>query len=76
VTQLGANSRLVSLNLSPGLVNATQVLEAIVSAVPIEEAVVMEPVTSGPYALKSEPSIWFDFQRILNVSGSNVTLKS
>jgi D-ribose pyranose/furanose isomerase RbsD len=46
-TQLGPNARLVSLNLSPGLVNATQVLEAIVSAVPIEEATVMEPVTSG-----------------------------
>src|SRR5215472_11538533 len=43
-TQLGPNARLVSLNLSPGLVNATQVLEAIASAVPIEEATVMEPV--------------------------------
>jgi L-fucose mutarotase len=35
----------------------------------------MEPVTSGPYALESEPSIWSDFQRILKASGSNVTLK-
>jgi L-fucose mutarotase len=51
------------------------VLEAIVSAVPIEEATVMEPVTSGPYALKSEPSIWSDFQRILTTSGSSATLK-
>lgn len=74
-TQLGSNARLVSLNLSPGLVNATQVLEAIVSAVPIEEATVMEPVTSGPYALKEEPSIWSDFQRILQGSGSSVTLQ-
>jgi L-fucose mutarotase len=31
-TQLGPNARLVLLNLSPGLVNVTQVLEAIVSA--------------------------------------------
>ena len=74
-TQLGSNARLVSLNLSPGLVNATQVLEAIVSAVPIEEATVMEPVTSGPYSLKEEPSIWSDFQRILQGSGSSVTLQ-
>ena len=35
----------------------------------------MEPVTSGPYALKSEPSIWSDFQRILTTSGSSATLK-
>jgi L-fucose mutarotase len=57
------------------LVNATQVLEAIVSAVRIEEATVMEPVTSGPYALKNEPSIWSDFRRILKASGSSATLK-
>jgi L-fucose mutarotase len=75
-TQLGTNSRLVSLNLSPGLVNATQVLEAIVSVVPIEEATVMEPVTSGPYALKNEPSIWSDFQRILKESSARLTLKN
>ncbi len=74
-TQLGPNARLVSLNLSPGLVNATQVLEAIVSAVPIEEATVMQPVASGPYALKNEPSIWSDFQQILEGSGSSLTLK-
>src|ERR1700756_3689426 len=65
VTQLGSNARLVSLNLGPGLINSTQALEAIVSAVPIEEATVMQPVASGPYALPGEPSIWSDFQRIL-----------
>lgn len=74
-TQRGPNARLVSLNLSPGLVSATQVLDAIVSAVPIEEATVMEPVTSGSYALKQDPPIWLDFQRILEASGSGVKLK-
>jgi L-fucose mutarotase len=74
-TQLGRNARLISLNLSPGLVNTTQVLEAIVSAVPIEEATVMAPVASGPYALKTDPAVWSDFERILKASGSDVTLK-
>jgi L-fucose mutarotase len=73
--QLGPAARLVSLNLSPGLVNVSQVLEAIVSAVPIEDAIVMEPLTSGPYALNSEPSIWSNFQRILKASGSSATLR-
>jgi L-fucose mutarotase len=75
VTQLGTNARLVSLNLAPGLINATQALEAIVSAVPIEEATVMQSVTSGPYALDSDPTIWSDFQRILKESGSDVSLR-
>jgi L-fucose mutarotase len=74
-TQLGANARLVSLNVSPGLVNATQVLEAIVSAVPIEEATVMKPVTVEPRVLEDEPPIWADFQRILKASGSSSDLK-
>jgi L-fucose mutarotase len=74
-TQLGPNARLVSLNVSPGLVNATQVLEAIVSAVPIEEATVMNPVTSGPRVFGEEPSIWADFERILEASGSSSDLK-
>src|SRR5260221_14757395 len=73
-TQLRPNARLESLNLSPGLVNATQVLEEIVSVVPIEEATGMEAISSGAYALKNEPSIWLDFQRILKASGSSVTL--
>ena len=75
VTQLGSNARLVSLNLTPGLISATQALEAIVSAVPIEEATVMQPVASGPYALSSEPSIWSDFDKILKESGSDLSLK-
>jgi L-fucose mutarotase len=32
-------------------------------------------VTFRPYALKSGPSIWSDFQRILKASGSSATLK-
>src|SRR5260370_42621578 len=75
-TQLGPGARLVSLNLSPGLVNATQVLEALVSAVPIEEATVMEPVTSGPTALNSEPSICTDFQRIFKASVTRSILQT
>ena len=57
-TQLGPNAKLISLNLSPGVVNVTQVLEALVSAVPIEAATIMQPVQSGPYALPGDPPIW------------------
>jgi L-fucose mutarotase len=74
-TQLGPNARLVSLNVSPGLVNATQVLEAIVSAVPIEEATVMNPMTSEPRVLEEDPLIWADFEWILKASGSSSDLK-
>jgi L-fucose mutarotase len=68
-TTLGPRSTLVSLNLRPGLINATDALEAIVSAVPIEAAAVMGYARQGPYALSEDPPIWADFRRILAGAG-------
>ncbi|MDL1902340.1 RbsD or FucU transport [Anaerolineae bacterium CFX9] len=49
----------VYLNFMPGKLNAVEVLEGIVSAVPIEAADVMTPDDG------SEPSIFADFRRLL-----------
>ena len=74
-TKLGPNARLVSLNLSPGLVTCPQVLEALVTAVPVEAAAVMQYETTGPYALRAEPPVWNEFRRILQGAGASVTLQ-
>ena len=68
-TKLGENAELVSLNLSPGVVSATQVLEALVAAVPVEAAAVMDYAKSGPYALDNDPEIWGDFDSLLVAAG-------
>ena len=68
-TTLGANAELVSLNLSPGIVSATDVLAALVAAVPIEAAAVMATATEGPYAMAEDPPIWQEFRAILAASG-------
>jgi L-fucose mutarotase len=68
-TTLGKNASLVSLNLSPGLVSCVQVLEALVTVIPIEAAAVMQPMSSGPYALTEDPAIWAEFDRTLKGSG-------
>lgn len=62
-TKLGPNATLVNLNLTPGVVTVTQVLELIAEAVPIESAAVMQPADN------SEPPIWTDFRRILKSAG-------
>jgi len=49
----------VFLNLMPGLVGATDVLEALVGAIPIESAMVMVP-EEGP-----RPPIFEEFRRLL-----------
>lgn len=58
-TRLGDNAALVYLNLAPGKPAVTEVLEVILTAVPVEDAVVMEP-SEGP-----EPPIFEEFQALL-----------
>jgi L-fucose mutarotase len=76
VTKLGPRARLVNVNLSPGLVDCVQVLRALVSAIPIEAAAVMQYATTGPYALTSEPEIWADFRTVLQQAGYQRPLDS
>lgn len=68
-TKLGPNADLVNLNLCPGVVSVTDVLAALVSAVPIESAEVMQYATTGPYALSDDPPIWAEFRKILRRVG-------
>lgn len=58
-TCLGENASLIYLNLAPGLVTVTDVLGVLLTAVPIEDAAVMEP-EDGP-----QPKIFSEFQRML-----------
>ena len=72
---LGPNATLISLNLMPGVVSCTQVLEALVSAIPIEAANTMGIPADDPYALGGDPPIWNDYRRIFKASNSDVQLK-
>ena len=72
---LGPNATLISLNLMPGVVSCTQVLEALVSALPIEAANTMGIPADDPYALGGDPPIWNDYRRILKTAGLDLQLK-
>lgn len=58
-THSGPNAHIVFLNLAPGLVSATQIVEVLADAIPIEAAEVMVP-DSGP-----EPTIFQEFRAVL-----------
>lgn len=58
-TQLGENASLIYLNLAPGMPPVTDVLQVLLTAIPVEEAAVMEP-EAGP-----DPAIYQEFQRLL-----------
>ena len=71
----GPNAQVVSLNLMPGVVTCNQVLQAILSAVPIEQVRTMQTETSGPYALDGDPPVWEDYRKSMRDAGLSLSLE-
>jgi L-fucose mutarotase len=59
ITRAGENASLVYLNLAPGIPTVSQVLDVLLSAVPLEDAAVMEPDED------SDPPVFNEFRRLL-----------
>jgi L-fucose mutarotase len=72
---LGPNAELVCLNLSPGLVTCNQVLQALLTAIPIEEANTMMYETGGPYALSEDPPVWAEYRETIKAANLQLDLK-
>jgi L-fucose mutarotase len=68
-TTLGPNAELVSLNLSPGIVNCVDVLKAVLSAIPIDIVNTMGIPADDPYALHGDPPIWNKYREVLDDYG-------
>jgi L-fucose mutarotase len=71
----GPQAEVVCLNLMPGLVNCTQVLEAVLSAVPIEEINTMMYETTGQYALSEDPPVWNSYRDVIRSAGLDLKLQ-
>src|SRR5687768_619772 len=74
-TKRGPNAELVSLNLSPGVVTVSQVLRALLSAVPDDHVNTMGIPADDPYAQSGEPPVWSEFRGIIAESGLNLRLE-
>src|SRR5437868_10715669 len=72
---IGPKAELVSLNLMPGVVTCTQVLQAILSAIPIEGANTMGYERTGPYALTEDPPVWAQYRQAIKEAGLSVELQ-
>jgi L-fucose mutarotase len=71
----GPNAELIHLNLSPGIVTCNQVLAAIVSAVPVQEAHTMMVEASGPYRIEGDPPVWKEYEQTLREAGLKFSLE-
>jgi L-fucose mutarotase len=74
-TKKGPNAVLVSLNLMPGVVTCAQVLEAVLSAVPVDAVNTMLYTADDPYALDRDPPVWDEYRSVLRAAGLNLELR-
>jgi L-fucose mutarotase len=74
-TRRGPNAEVVYLNLAPGIIGAVDALRVLSTAIPIEDAVVMDYARSGPYALTEDPPIWREFAQVLRSCGGPPELR-
>ena len=70
----GALFELVSLNLAPGVVTCTEVLKALVTAIPIQQANTMQYQTSGPFALAKDPPVWDHYRAVFKNAAVDLEL--
>ena len=73
-SKAGPNAQLVHLNLMPGVVTCDQVLQAVLSAIPIEAVNTMFYETTGAYALSEDPPVWETYRQTIRKAGLDLTL--
>jgi L-fucose mutarotase len=71
----GLNAELVCLNLSPGIVTVSQVLRAILSAVPVDAINTMGLPGDDPYAQKGDPPVWKEYRKVIAEAGLKLKLE-
>jgi len=74
-TKLGPNAEVVCLNLAPGLVTVSQVLDVLCTAIPIDVVNTMGIPADDPYASEGEPPVWAEYRKILDAQGVNLELE-
>lgn len=73
-TKRGPNAELVCLNLAPGLVTVAQVLETLLTAIPVDEVNTMGIPADDPYAKYGEPPAWVEYRRIVQAAAQPASL--
>lgn len=74
-SKIGPRAELVSMNLMPGLITCNQALEAVLSAIPVEEIQTMMYETTGPYALTEDPPVWAEYRETIRQAGLDLELE-
>jgi L-fucose mutarotase len=74
-SKIGPEAELVSLNLSPGVVTCSQVLRALVTAIPLEAINTMGIPDDDPYAKHGPPPAWTEYEQIIGEANLGLKLE-
>lgn len=74
-TKKGPNAELICLNLAPGIVTCTQVLETLLTAVPVDMVNTMMYTADDPYTLSKDPEVWDEYRAVLQRAGLPLKLE-
>ncbi|HVX62684.1 MAG TPA: RbsD/FucU family protein [Pirellulales bacterium] len=74
-TKKGPNAELVCLNLAPGIVNCTQVLQTLLTAVPVDAVNTMMYTADDPYTLNEDPPVWDEYRSVIRAAGLELSLE-
>ena len=74
-SKIGPEAELVSLNRSPGGVTCSQVLRALVTAIPLDAVNTMGIPADDPYAKHGPPPVWAEYEQILEEAKLDLKLE-
>lgn len=71
---MGPKAQLVSLGLTPGVPTVQQVLEVLLSAIPVESISTMGMPDDDPFKLPHDPPVWDEYRKSLADASSDLEL--
>ena len=74
-TKIGPKAKLISMNLTPGVITCSQALRAILSAIPIDVVNTMGIPADDPYAAAGDPPVWAEYRKIIEEAGLGCELE-
>ncbi len=74
-TKRGPNAELICLQLMPGVPTVSQVLQALLSVLPVDGINTMGIPPDDPYAKFGEPPAWAEYRQIASAAGVAATIE-
>ena len=72
---MGPKAELICLNLAPGLVTVRQVLDVLLTAIPIEAVNTMGMPEDDPHRLPHDPPVWEEYRQSLSAADAGIELQ-